>query len=125
MLFSNYLDLKTRNVASTSMRQRHALPSPARSLNRGSVHPGEGPAWTLKSVPAVARVGKDCPAANMPLESGILEDDLSTQPAISGSSMAPSWTDVGHVLGNMLGGALFIGGMFLLPFILRQLASFL
>lgn len=130
MLFSDYLDLEPRTDTQQSVRRRV-------SSDRFSARK---PRWNFATFPVVGGVGKDCPAANGVLEplrereqKSVPGNGPSTHSALADCSLAASrtpyrslsWADLGGVLGNFLGGALFIGGMFLLPFALRQVLSLL
>ena len=123
MLYGDYLDLEPRNLKARNLKPRNVKPV---NLNaRDQKFRDVRPRPRLVRFPVSSEVGKDCPAA-----AATPGADLSTQvPATAepapASSRAYSWTDIGSVLGNLLGGALFIGGMFLLPMVLRQLVSLL
>jgi len=110
MLYSNDLDLKLREPK----------PQKRRSHEPRSDAGAPQPYWVLAKLPVIGTVGKDCPAAN-----SLLEECLSTQPTPVGRSWASGWKDLGIVLGNCLGGALFIGGLFFLPYALRQVVTLL
>jgi len=118
MLYGDYLDLEPRNLKPRNLK-------PANPKGRDHKFRDAGPRPRFTRLPVTRELGKDCPAANVTPGA-----DLSTQAPVTAEGTPAafrdcSWTDIGSVLGNLLGGALFIGGMFLLPMALRQLVSLL
>lgn len=114
MLYSDYLDLDPRDAAPLAAEGRVA----------SAAAPGTRSWLRIATIPGAGGAGKDCPAAN-DVPATDLSTDLSADAGLAGRSGSFAWADLGSVLGNFLGGGLLIGGLFLMPFALRQLLDLL